>query len=282
MNVFLNFVVNLLLMAFAIFSVLELIYDKSKEGHLLKKIRRGGWTLIIIALLSVVFNLYKDSRSEHKQMISDKARAKSDSLFHVSQIEIANFQISTKDSIIKKVDETYTNSIKASNEALAKYNLKITDSLHSVISKLKLNALNPQLSIAPVGGGYHPAFLDKDRSKLNIQFISSGGTSYQIFVYCFLIKETSVGNEILKADKLYFGEDFITENIKSTVWIDLSPAILDNSEILVFLTGSFSKDPQGKIIVPYNSAFMFNLKENKYISKLDMSFEQLKKNLNIK
>lgn len=281
MNVFLNFVVNLLLMAFAIFSVVELIYDKSKEGHFLKKIRRGGWTLIIIALLSVVFNLYKDSRSEHKQMISDKARAKSDSLFHASQIEIANFQVSTKDSIIKKVDETYTNSIKASNEALAKYNLLITDSLHSVISKLKLNALTPQLLIAPLEKKYQPAFLNKEKTILNIQFNSNGGTSYNILIYYYFIKITHKGYSILQSDKLFLGETFITDNVRTTALIDLFPAMLDNSEILIFLTGSFTKDPEGKIIVPYNSGFSFNFKENKFISKLDMSFEQLKKDLNI-
>jgi len=270
-------------MAFAIFSIKELIYDKSGEGYFLKKIRNGGWVLILIAFLSIVFNLYKDLKSEHKQVASDRAKEKVDSLLHASQIEIKQLQISTKDSIIKKVDFTYTNSIRASNEALAKYNLKITDSLHSVVSRLKLNALNPQLSVAPLGEGFHPAFLNKDRSKLNIQFVSTNGTCYNILIYCYLIKEIGAsGYEILKSQKLYVGEDFMTDDIKSTTNVDLSPVILDNSEILIFLTGSFTKDHQGKIVVPFNGAFRFNIKDNKYISKLDMSFEQLKKDLKIK
>lgn len=281
MNVLLNFIVNVLLMTFAIFSVGELIYDKSKEGHFINKIRRGGWFLIIIALLSVVFNFYKDFISEHRQMMSDNAKAKSDSLFHASQIEIANLQVSTKDSIIKKVDETYIYSIKASNEALAKYNLEITDSLHSVINKLKLNTLRPQLRLAPLEKGYQSVFLNKERTILNMQFKSNGGTSYNIKMYYYFIKITDIGYRILYSDILFHGETFITDEVKTTAPINELPPILDDPDILIFLTGSFTKDPEGKINVPYNEAISFNFKENKFIAKLDMSFEQLKKDLNI-
>lgn len=271
-------------MAIAIFSVVELIYDKSKKGCFLHKIRKRGWLLIFCALLIVAFNFYKDWMSDRKQEKSDKAKTKADSSLRASQKEIFQLQLSTKNSIIKKVDSTYTNSIKASNEALAKYNLTITDSLHSVISKLKLDAVNPQLMLAPLQVGKQPVFIKKDNGKITlcVQFLSKGGTSYHIFLKCYLLKGNRFGYAILKSDTLALGGTFLAEDIERSLEIDLSPDILSYSELLVFLTGSFSKDPQGKITIPYNDAVNFNFKENKISTALEMDFNQLKKDLNIK
>ena len=119
-------------MIFAIITVAELIYDKTVVGHFYKKVKKRGWLLIFIALFSIIFNLYKDRKADIKQEASEKSKAKSDSLLQATQNEILQLQIATKDTIIKKVDSTYIKSITASNEALAKYNLTITDSFHSV------------------------------------------------------------------------------------------------------------------------------------------------------
>ncbi len=183
-----NFIINILLMAFAIISVIELLYDKSYKGSIFRKINKRGWFLILIALLSIGFNFYKDWEAEIRQAASDKAKHESDLLFQKSQSDILKIQIATKDTIINKVDSTYVRSIKASNEALAKYNLKITDSLHSVVSKLKLDAAKPQFLVAPFEKGKRPVFLtkDKDKNMFNIQFISKGGTSYNIILSCYL------------------------------------------------------------------------------------------------
>lgn len=193
-------------------------------------------------------------------------------------------QISVKDSIIKEVKSTYSNSIKASNEALAEYNLKITDSLNAVVNKLKLDATNPQLLLAPLEKGRQSVFLTKDENKnmLNIQFISKGGTSYHILLYCYLLSEFDKGYIIRDSYILSMGEAFIAEDVLSTRKIEFAPDMLDYTDILIFITGSFSKDPQGKIIIPYNYAFNFNFKENKYIHGREMNFEQLRKNLGIK
>ena len=130
-------------MVFAIISVIELIIDKNRTGPFIRKINKWGWYLISIAILSIIFNLYKDFEADSKQKASEKAKENSDSLLQAKQLEILMLQNSTKDSIIKKVDSTYVKSIKASNEALAKYNLEITDSLHSVVSTLKLESAKP-------------------------------------------------------------------------------------------------------------------------------------------
>jgi hypothetical protein len=49
----------------------------------------------------------------------------------------------------------------------------------------------------------------------------------------------------------------------------------------VFLTGSFSKEPQGKSIFPFNDAFKYNFKDNIYISGIEMQYDVIKKQLNI-
>jgi hypothetical protein len=234
-------------------------------------------------LLSVAFNLFRDWKADSRQETSDKARGRVDSLFQDSQTKMLQLQLSTKDSIIKRVENTYTSSIKASNEALARYNLQITDSLHAVVSSLKLNAANPQLLIAPLEPGKQPAFITKENgiNKFSIQLISKGSTSYHILLSCYLIRDTT-GNPILKSLPFSHGGSPLAENIISTRETDLPSEILAESRILVLLTGSFSKDPEGKFNIPFSAAFTFNFRENKYLMGIDMNFELLKKKLDIK
>jgi hypothetical protein len=162
--------------------------------------------------------------------------------------------------------------------------LKVTDSLHSVVSKLKLDASNPQILIAPLEKGKQPAFLVKENNKdfLKIQFLSKGGTCYRIRINCFLLKEITPGNfAIIIAYPILFGESFLTEDVLRTTNIEISSNILTQPEVIVFLTGSFSKEPQGKSIFPFNDAFKYNFKDNIYISGIEMQYDVIKKQLNI-
>jgi len=275
---FLNLIINVLLMVIAIFSVKDLIFEKSLERNLINKIKKGGKFLIIVAILSIGFNFCKDWNSESKQIISDRKE-------EVANSTIVQLQLSMRDSIIKKVDETYEKSIKSSNEALAKYNMEITDSLNSVVSKLKINAINPQLSIAPCRKGYQPANIRKDEngnSVFYIDFVSTGGTSYNVLIKCYLLEVKKKGETIIYSDTIAIGSSFITENKTSYRELILPPKILDLLDVMVFLTGSFSKDTEGKVVVPYNQSFEFNFKENKYLNGSETDYIQLKKRLSIK
>lgn len=272
-------------MGMAIISILELIYDKSRKGNLLKKLNNRGRSIILIALFSILFNFFRDYKADLKQVESDKENARKDSLFQSKQLEILELQNSTKETIIKKVDSTYIKSIKASNQALAKYNLVITDSLHSVIRSLELNPYKAQLSIAPVEKGNNPAFLtkDKDKNKLNIKFRSRDGTSYHINLKCYLLLKNKIDDySILNSMKIGFGESFLVDNVERTKIIDISPSILLYSEIMVYITGTFSQDPERKRIIPFDDSFIFNFKDNIYISGQDVEYIWLKKQLNIK
>lgn len=276
-------------MAFAVLSIYDLVYNKDQSGRLLSKITGRGKLLILFAILSVVFNGIRDARLEHKQKVLDNKIATSDSLLRAKQEELLTLQLSTKDTIIGAINATYINSIKASNEALAKYNLVIRDSLKSIVSKLELGALSPQLLIAPQEKERSVVYLSENNSKLNIKFISKAGTSYNISIYYYIIKgiydkntQINFGDiEVLDQGVLGVGRGFIPENVESTRYISISPDFLNYNELSVYLRGSFTKDPDGKIIVPYNEAFIFNFKEKSFVTKYEFRYEILDKLLNI-
>ncbi|MFZ1281729.1 MAG: hypothetical protein WAR59_12890 [Ignavibacteriaceae bacterium] len=275
-----NLIVNVLLMGMAIISVKDLITNKSHKKNIFKRINKVGYFLIFIALVSILFNLYKDYNADTKQKLSDKNKSISDSLLQSKQLEMLLLQNSIKDTIINKVDSTYKNSIKSSNEALAKYNLVITDSLRAVINKLKLESSKPQLVMYALEQGYQPAFLsEKDSVDIfNIQFFSIGGTCYDIVYDCYLLEDNGV---LLQKYDMRDG-DFLTEGIRRTELVKIKKSILQLDKVIVFLYGSFSKDPGGEYKVNYNEAFLFNFRDNKYISKADIDYDKIKKILGIK
>ncbi|RPI06748.1 MAG: hypothetical protein EHM64_01875 [Ignavibacteriae bacterium] len=284
----LNFLVNVFLMSFAILSVKDLIYIKHSKKSPFHRIKGMAWVLILFAILSIVFNLYRDWRadlkqeaSEIKQLASEKEKKKVDSLFQDAQNKIMQLQKSTKDTIVYEVKNAYTNSIKASNDALAKYHLRYSDSLHSVVSTLKLNALNSQLSISPVIDGKPPAYLNKDKDILFINFISKDGTTYNIILTCYLLIGKNYRPTLLKADKLASGESALIVETTRTLQTNISSNILLQPEVDIFITGSFSRDPEGKIKIPFNDGFTFNFKENKYLGGFDAEYSKIRAFLKI-
>lgn len=283
-NIFISFTINILLLIFAIFPLLDIIYERSDKKKHWQKITKKGWNLILLALLIVAFNFYKDFEGKKKQEASEQARHRVDSLFQSSQLKILQLQITSKDSIIKEVKNTYANSIKSSNEALAKYNLRITDSLHSVIDKLKLNAVTSQLLVAPLSKGTRSIYVTnvEGQNKLNIKFISKGGTSYHILLTCYYLEQTYAGYSILGSVMASLGESYTVEDVVSTKAMDIPAYIFKKSNVVVFVTGSFTRDFEGKRIIPFNLLFKYNFKENKLITALETNFKKLKSELNIK
>lgn len=278
--------INIVLMVFAIISITELIYNDKGEGSFFRKVKKRGWWLIGFALLSIVFNFFFDWRSDRNQQYTEAAKAKSDSLLIESQKELAALQVSTKDSIIRKVDSVYSKSIRLSNEALAKYNLEITDSLTSVINKLEIDATHPLLSLRSITpSGHEPAFLNRAKDTFHIQFVSYGGISYNCNVNCYFIDESKNEFDILYYSGLLHGGTSIVETTNENRWstsiIGIPEELKNYSNLLVYLTGSYSKDPLGDYLIPYNEAFHYNFKVDKWIAESSMDFYALKKALRI-
>jgi len=98
----------------------------------------------------------------------------------------------------------------------------------------------------------------------------------------YLLKD--MGNDnftILDYGPLFIGESFLAEGITRTKSIEVLQPLLEQSEVIIFLTGYFSKDTQGLIIIPFNHAFIFDFKENIYKSGLELEYDKLKRKLNI-
>lgn len=271
---YLSLLVNSTLTAFALISIWKLIYNKSSKGLIVKRIYWKGWLLILFALSSVCFNFLRDRKS-----YCDQQTTNSD--LQQSQEELVKLQLSIKDSIKEAIDMTYLKYTSTTHEALAKYNLEIKDSLKSVVNKLEIDAVNPQLSLPPIDEESVPAFLNDEKDQLKIQFISEGGTSYNILIDCYIIKRTSNIPEILSSDRISFGDVFLLDISKKTMQMFITPEVLEYTELTVYLTGTFSKDPLGKYIIEYDQAFLFNFKENKFIHKISLDLERWKKGLKI-
>ena len=271
----LNLIINVLLLAIAIYSIIDVIYEKNTEGSFFDKINVRGYILITCAVLVIVVNFFKDGRTEREIENYNTTKANIDSQLQrsqkelqISQNKLNSIQSSTKDTILKMLDNTYVNSIKASNIALEEYNLQFVDSLHKVVDSIKPNTINPQLSLVPpqprsVG----PAYLDKIKNFdiLKIQLISQGAISYNIILYSYLVNTNFMNYSIIQSDTLLRGDTFIAPDITKSINIYLTPEAMQKNNLMVVLIGTFTKDFEGKYIIPYHQSFGFDFKKNKYM-----------------
>ena len=148
-NDILNLIINVLLLAIAVYSILDVIYEKDTEGSFLQKINVRGYILITCAFLVIVVNFFKDGRTERELENYHTAKANIDSQLQRSQKENQFTKQIIFTSIIcyryyfEKVDSSYLNILKASNIAHEEYNLQYADPLHKDDDSINLNINNP-------------------------------------------------------------------------------------------------------------------------------------------
>jgi hypothetical protein len=266
----LNLIINVLLLAIAIYSILDVIYEKNTEGSFFEKINVRGYILITCAFLVIVVNFFKDGRTEREMAAKadiDSQLQRTQKELQISQNKLYSLQASTKDTILKMLDSTYVNSIKASNIALEEYNLQLVDSLHKVVDSIKPNTTTPKLSlVASQGGSSVPAYLDKIKNFdiLKIQLISQGAISYNIALYSYLVNTNFDNYSIIQSDTLLRGDTFIAQDLTKSVYIYLTPGAMQKNNLTVVLIGTFTKDFEGKYIIPYHQSFGFDFKKKKY------------------
>jgi hypothetical protein len=266
----LNLIINVLLLAIATYSILDVIYEKNTEGSFFEKINVRGYILITCACLVIVVNFFKDGRTEREMENYNTAKANIDSQLRKSQRELQisqnklySLQSSTKDTILKMLDNTYINSIKASNMALEEYNLQFVDSLHKVVDSINPSTINPKLSLVPFqAGSVHRV---KNFDVLKIQLISQGAISYNIILYSYLVNTDYMNYSIIQSDTLLGGDTFIVPDIKKSINIYLTPEAMQKDNLMVVIIGTFTKDPEGKYIIPYQQSFHFDFKKNRYL-----------------
>jgi hypothetical protein len=270
----LNLIINVLLLAIAIYAILDVIYEKNTEGFFFEKINVRGYILITCAFLVIVVNFFKDGRTEREIENYNTAKANIDSQLQrsqkelqISQNKLYLLQSHTKDIILKMIDSGYINSIKASNIAREEYNLQFVDSLHKVVDSIKPNTIKPQLSLAPSQAGAEgPVYLDKIKNSdvLKIKLVSQGAISYNAKLYSYLVNTNFTNYSIIQSDTLFRGDTFIAPEVTRTVNIYLTPEAIKKNNLMVVLIGTFTKDVEGKYLIPYHQSFRFDFKKNKY------------------
>ena len=84
----LNLIINILLLAIAVYAILDVIYEKNTEGFFFQKINIRGYILITCAFLVIVVNFYKDGRTEREIENYNSAKLNFDAQLQRSQKEL--------------------------------------------------------------------------------------------------------------------------------------------------------------------------------------------------
>jgi hypothetical protein len=292
----LDLVISLALMLIAIVSVWRDVYKNDPTKKWFNRVTRVGWILVTTSLVFILISYLKDKRAEQNVIIAELAKNKADSISDASQKKLAqsqeklkesedslyNLQIASRETILQRVDSSYRKSIRASNEALAKYHIKIVDSLHTVVGTLNFNSVHPQLALAPISI-HPPVFLDRLGSDtLKLQFVAANSTCFNIRMDAYFFSISDSGARFLYKDSLFIGGAFINPNVVSTVTFPVRNDILALSRSLVVLYGSFTKDALEKMPIPYFEAFEFDFQKNKYLEKPQLIASEFKGWMGIK
>lgn len=117
----------------------------------------------------------------------------------------------------KQVDSAYGKSITASNEALAKYNLILIDSMNTVSKKVNYKAIgDPQLALVGSDASGSPIYysLLNGDSLINFKVISVNNIAYDFSIaYCIFGEYQGNGNKYLR----FLNSETLTQNVKFLV-----------------------------------------------------------------
>lgn len=246
----------------------------------LEKVSKWDISSIVFSILALICSLIIFFINEDKEEIRQKIEsAYRDSLdIKLKQRdEIHQIQDSTQSVFFaQRLDSSYEKSIKASNEALAKYNLILLDSLTTVTQKINLKGLkDAQFIIKPAAvGETSPVYFttEGNTQSLRIKFQSYNNTCYNIELrYLFLTyeqKNTQFIYSTIDTGDVFFAKNFLTENIVSTGIIDIDNKYLTLKNVIVLFVGKFSLDPENKNVRFFNEGLFcdFSNKSTLYTS----------------
>ncbi|MFT3911507.1 MAG: hypothetical protein QM737_18935 [Ferruginibacter sp.] len=276
-----------------IFSVIQLCIvlipiifkDKDPQNPQIKYTKKDIW-LIIFSILALGLSLYiffenqdNDAQKENDRKLIekqykeelDKKLASRDSI-HSVEDSMLNVKYNLR------VDSSYQKSIKASNEALAKYNLVLVDSLNRATEKINIKtAAMPQISLTPnEKEGTPNIYLSKEGSEdvLNFRIISMKNIAYNLSLKYCIVKP--IGNvkfinsvQVIDCGTLTPQKKFLNENTFFTPYISIKPEWLQIDSSIVFVYGTFSADIDNKKIIQYHEGRLFSFKGNTIAGSVD-------------
>ena len=230
-------------------------------------------TLIIGALMIFIGSYLKDSEAETKETDKEIAHIKeTDKLAATYRLEKEKSDSIKEKRIQEIIDSSYLKSIRASNEALAKYNLMLVDSLHLVAGTINTKGSLAQLSIDAVdGNGRAPLYSLQDSTGtfLKIRYISANATSYNIHFTAYILKQYPRDFRVLQYDSASLESPFLLNGPFRTFSMKLDSAILQDKYLYVIILATFSRDNEGASFINYETAYSYNFKDNKFIGRED-------------
>ena len=283
------FTIGLIIFQFACFFI-PVINKKNELDSAEPKYTVWDKSLIAISFVSFIFSIIvyvmTDNKADADENLQKKYRtdlmnglAARDSIHQTrDSIQAHNFAIS--------LDSSYTKSIRASNEALAKYNLILIDSLGTVSQKINLKSINkPQLTLVPNATGETPPMYgskENNNTFLNIKFLSENNTSYNINVYYYVFKCSNsdtfiISFPVLDSGILIRNRSFFTTNRVSTTKFLIKPEWLDQGNYFILMIGNYSSDSQNKYIIKYEEAVTFDFKTQNARMVLGVDLKAIKK-----
>lgn len=285
-----NLIINLLIAAAALIPVWTDMF-KLRNKNWLKKITRLGYGLIISFTLFIIFNYTKDFSNEVKLDQSEKERQELDSSFSASQISLLKkqkelselqlqfkqLQISSRDTIVSKINSNSIQVIAASNKAIEEYNIKIEDSLGKVVNTINTkNQPQSYLTIAPISS-HDPVFLSNDNTTLKIQLTSNHTTCHNINIDLYLIDYNYTiidKQENIEGGKSILPDVIRTLEYKIPLWLR-DTNLLKKQVNLTFpliIVGSYSSDFFGKDKKTFKEGIEFDFGRKKLSGQLQDGF----------
>lgn len=266
-----------------IISVLAFVDEIAEKVDFVKSIKSLWFKILMLIVGTVaiaVGTIRKDiegneNTTKERETFAQQISAK-DSLF---RIERHYFDSIHQFKLQAIVDSSYSKSIKASNEALAKYNIVLIDSMRRVAGG---NTLLAQLGIvAATPGSSPPVYVTNDNNSkiVNIKMNSSLATSYNISFKVYGISwlgENFVHHFVSPA----LGDnDLLVTNVDRTFRFPIPNNTIFNQEDDVFLViiGTFSRDETAKYTTSFQTAIVFNFKDNKFLGAVSsFNFKKFK------
>lgn len=280
-------------------SIIPIIFKDVKEPVIdkNKKYSKKDYALIALPILGLGISIFTLLLNDENENTKEAERRKIEDAYNKKleeKLSERDSLHSIKDSTLieeynKRVDISYQNSIRNSNEALAKYNLILIDSLRKVESNINKSVVNkPQLTVAPadkITGP--PIYLEtRDNEKtINVKLLSQNNTSYNINIKYFLFRCLQMPNKDYSYNFISTGQfsdrNHLTQSRFATETIPLKTNFNNLECYIVLLLGSFSADQENTLKFKFEESYYFEPRLNNSIGISTKSgIENLKSYLN--
>jgi len=250
-------------------TILTVINKERKAKYSKEEIGQVVLSIIILGSGLAIFLINEDK---------DQLKAKLEKDF---QTELAN-KLRDRDSIhemqdsilsryfVQRLDSSYEKSIRASNGALAKYNLTLIDSLNTVSDKINIKSIPlPQFNLCAFDEQKgSPVYLTKSgtESLLNFRFESKNNALYNLDLNAYILSFENIRNQFIyeTIDTLngFYGRKMLSVDRSALAQISLKEDILKKDSIIVLFLGSFSSSPKIKNELSFEDAIVYYFNSN--------------------